>query len=208
MNSILLMLLGLTYSSQQTLIINEIKKIELSVQIAQMMGADQAYRFSGEVAQKKGIQWEEIAKHPRFQKNIASIDLQNAKKVKEIYKQHGWPKISDYGKYTARNMWLLVQHMDHDVSFQEQVLKEMQDLLRENEVIKADYAYLKDRVLVNQKQEQIYGTQGDCKKEGGWEPKPITDINNLEKRRKEMDLPTMEEYKAMFKDICPKQTRP
>ncbi|MGE0632331.1 MAG: hypothetical protein AB7O96_07990, partial [Pseudobdellovibrionaceae bacterium] len=47
-------------AAAQDPVAEEIKRIELSSKIAKMVGADQAFRFGGTVARKKGIQWEEI----------------------------------------------------------------------------------------------------------------------------------------------------
>ncbi len=188
-------------ASSQDVISQKIEKIELSVEIAKMVGADQAYRFGGTTAREKGIEWKSISEHPDYQKNLARIDSENAIKIKTIIKKYGWPKISDYGKYTARNTWLLIQHMDTDVAFQEKILLQMKSLLPKGEVIKSDYAYLVDRVQVNHGKLQIYGTQGDCVGKR-WQPKPIENIKDLDLRRSEMELPSMEEYQKMFKDIC------
>lgn len=53
-------------------------------------------------------------------------------------------------------------------------------------------AYLEDRVRVNLKQNQLYGTQ--CNEiEGRFVPRPIEDLQNVNKRRKAMGLGTLEE---------------
>lgn len=49
---------------------------------------------------------------------------------------------------------------------------------------------------------QRYGTQGNCVGPGLWEPLPIDDERNVDKRRKEVGLPTLVEYKQNFKEIC------
>lgn len=187
--------------SAQDPIADEIKRIEISAEIAEMVGPDQALRFGGNIAHKKGLKWEKISSHPDFQRKLARIDSENAKRMKVIVRQIGWPTISEYGEYTARNAWLLVQHMDADVEFQEKVLSMMKDLLSKNEVIRPDYALLYDRVQVNSGKLQLYGSQGECKG-NEWQPKPVQSPDQLDERRKEMGLPTMEEYKKMFKDVC------
>jgi len=189
------------YSNAKDLVADEIRRIELSAEIGEMVGPDQAIRFGGNVALKKGIKWEEIVAHPLYQRRLAKIDSQNARKIKSIIRQHGWPKISEFGEPTARNTWLLVQHMDSDVEFQAKILLQMTQLLDANEVIKADYALLYDRVQVNTGKLQLYGSQGGCVGKE-WLPKPIENPDEVDKRRKEMGLPTMADYKQMFKDVC------
>ncbi len=198
---IVCVMLIFTSAHSKDLIAEEIKRIELSAEIARMVADDQAFRFGGTVARKKGIEWEEISQHPLYQHKLAKIDHINEEKIKKIIKEHGWPKISDFGKYTARNTWILVQHMDTDISFQEKILLQMKLLLANEEVIKPDYAYLYDRVQVNKGELQRYGTQGECVRQQ-WEPKPIENFEEVDKRRAEMEMPTLEEYKKMFKEIC------
>lgn len=183
------------------LVADEIRRIELSAEIAEMVGPDQAIRFGGKVALKKGIMWQDISAHPHFRRKLAKIDSQNAKKIKVIIKNYGWPKISEFGEYTARNTWLLVQHMDSDVQFQAKILAQMKDLLDSNEVINADYALLFDRVQVNSGKLQLYGSQGGCVGKE-WQPKPIESPEGVDQRRIEMGLPSMAEYKQMLKDVC------
>lgn len=188
-------------ASAKDLVAEEIRRIEISAEIAEMVGPDQAIRFGGNVALKKGINWKAIAAHPHFRRKLAKIDSHNAKKIKVIIKNYGWPRISEFGEYTARNTWLLVQHMDSDVEFQTKILWHMKPLLDANEAIKADYALLFDRVQVNKGKLQLYGSQGGCVGKE-WQPKPIENPEEVDRRRKEMGLPPMEEYKQMFKDVC------
>lgn len=188
------------YAKAEDKIAREIERIELSAEIGKMVGPDQAWRFGSMVAQKKGIHLEELTKHPRFKKNLGKIDETNARKIKAIVAKHGWPTISEYGEYTSQNAWLLVQHMDNDVDFQELILKKLEDLWQKNEIKKANYAYLYDRVQVNRGRLQRYGSQGTCVGDK-WEPKPMEAPEEVDKRRAEMEMSTMAEYKKMFNCI-------
>jgi hypothetical protein len=189
------------FQAQATdLIADEIRRIELNETVAKLVAGDQAIRFGGSVAAKKGIQWEALTSHPLYQRRLAKIDGANKIAIKEIIKIHGWPKISEYGQPAAQNVWLLVQHMDDDVAYQEESLALMKDLLPD-EVDRGNYAYLVDRVRVNEGGLQVYGSQGACNGKS-WEPKPMEDPENLEKRRAEMGLPSREDYKKLFLDAC------
>ncbi len=58
-----------------------------------------------------------------------------------------------------------------------------------------DYAFLTDRVNLNIRKKQVYGTQVDY----NWKlcqafPKPIIDSLNINKRRKEVGLESIEAY--------------
>jgi hypothetical protein len=60
---------------------------------------------------------------------------------------------------------------------------------------KMDYAYLVDRVNVNQGQLQIYGTQMTLNSDStSFIPKPVISTEKLNERRTEMGLPPIERY--------------
>lgn len=126
---------------------------------------------------------------------VLDIDKANLVQMKRITKDFGWPTASLVSKRASHMSWLLVQHADSDVKFQEYCLDLMKKSLKNNEVSKKDIAYLSDRIAVNKGKPQIYGTQFYKNKKKQLVPRPITDIKNLEKRRKEADLESFETYK-------------
>src|SRR3972149_4787486 len=128
-------------------------------------------------------------------------DKKNTLKIKEIIKKFGWPTINLVGKKASHNAWLLVQHADHDIKFQKKCLKLMENIykINPNLINKTNIAYLKDRVLVNEGNKQLFGTQFYTNKKGIFGPRPIKDIKNLDKRRKEYNLPPFSEYKKLIK---------
>lgn len=124
------------------------------------------------------------------------IDFNNTEEMKRIVGKIGWPTISKVGKEGSFNAWLLVQHADHDVSFQKQCLELM---LAEppSEVAPENRAYLEDRVRVKEGRLQLYGTQffGEGDK---YAPRPIEDEENVDKRRAMVGLETMAEYRKIL----------
>ncbi|WP_413944432.1 DUF6624 domain-containing protein [Bdellovibrio sp. HCB-162] len=142
-----------------------------------------------------------------FFKRNNKLDSQNTADTKMLLKKYEWFKISVFGEKADNQGWLLVQHADLDVEFQKQVLTILERLYPLQETKPANYAYLFDRVAISSndpknRKPQRYGTQGQCVGPGQWEPWPIEDEKNVDKRRKSMGLRTMAEYKALFKDIC------
>ena len=129
------------------------------------------------------------------------IDRKHTLKMKEIIKRYGWPTINLVGKKANKNAWLLVQHADHDIRFQKRCLKLMKDIykINSNLINITNIAYLKDRILVNKGKAQLFGTQFYANKKGIFGPRPIKDIKNLDKRRKEYGLPPFSEYKRLLK---------
>ncbi|MGZ3775576.1 MAG: DUF6624 domain-containing protein [Pseudobdellovibrionaceae bacterium] len=143
----------------------------------------------------------------QFLPRSASVDAQNTDDLKELLKIYSWFKISEFGKKTDNQAWLIVQHADQDHAFQENILKILEQLFPLDETSPSNYAYLYDRVAssvddLSKRRPQRYGTQGHCVGPGQWEPWPIENPDKVDELRKSVGLGTMEEYKRMFKDIC------
>lgn len=118
----------------------------------------------------------------------------NTSRLRKIVGQYGWPGRWMVGSDGAHAAWLLAQHADSDVAFQERCLKLMGPLAERDEVLKSEIAYLTDRVLVNQKRPQRYGTQMRLV-QGRYELLPVEDPKRLDERRAEVGLFSMAEYK-------------
>lgn len=134
----------------------------------------------------------ETLKHPfKWDGHLAKT---NAKYLKQLVEQDGWPTISGVGSDAAQAAWLLVQHADHDIEFQERCLTLMQNL-PEAEVRPQNIAALTDRIRINRNLPQLYGTQfqGEGKKFG---PYPIEDEARLDERRRQFGLESFAQYKA------------
>jgi hypothetical protein len=124
---------------------------------------------------------------------MTAIDKENRDWLKSVVEKHGWPGKTLVGKDGAHDAWLLLQHADADLAFQKTCLELFKAAVKAGEAEGQDLAYLTDRVLVNEKKMQIYGTQL-VQKEGRFEPQPIEDEANVDKRRKELGMPPLAEY--------------
>lgn len=161
----------------------QVKFPDISLELEKMIKEDQDIR---EVSSGG----DEDKEHELAEK-MGEIDKKNAERLKEIVAQIGWPSISKVGKEASPAAWLLVQHADHDIEFQKVCLDFMKDESK-GEVDLHDIAYLEDRIRVNEEKPQLYGTQFNTV-EGKFVPKEIEDAENVDSRRKEMGLPTLEE---------------
>ncbi len=135
------------------------------------------------------------------------IEGKNTQRMKEMIAEIGFPTISMVGQEGMQNAWLLIQHADRDIEFQKMCLNLMKSLNPSNvdERHLRHVAYLEDRIRVNQKLPQIYGTQFH-QINGEHVPEPIEDEVNLEKRRAEMGLGTMDEQIKMMYRKYPKKS--
>lgn len=162
------------------------RRRRIAKEIIQMAKVDQKIRKS-------------YLKNPSLFKELERVDNLSLKKMKEIVKKFGWPTVSLVGKKASRLAWLLIQHADKDVDFQKHCLELMKKEVQSGEITKSDIAFLTDRILVNRNSPQIYGTQFYRDKAGKLVPKPIRDIGNIDRMRKEMNLQPFSVYLKRIK---------
>jgi len=139
--------------------------------------ADEDQRLRSEVAVKTR-QWD------------PSVDELNARRMRAIISEIGWPTISKVGAQAEHMAWLLAQHAELD--FQKECFALM---AREpaDEVCARHLAYLEDRIRVREGLPQRYGTQLQ-KSENGWELLPTLDPEDLDARRQTVGLEPIAEY--------------
>jgi hypothetical protein len=113
--------------------------------------------------------------------------------VKSIIDQYGFPGYDLVGKESSHNYWMLVQHSDFDLPFQKRALILMKVQLDKHNASGQDYAYLIDRIALNEGHQQVYGTQINMS-EKGTTIKPCIDTLNLDKRRLSVGLNPIKDY--------------
>lgn len=149
---------------------------------------------AGEKDQAIIMEIDEKGETPELVEKSEKINEQNNELIKRIVAEHGLITISKYGKKASLYAFLLVQHCNkEDLPFMESYLEKMKNDL--NDVSLEHYALLQDRVLVYQGKKQLYGTQLFFNENTGkHESRPVEDPANLNKRRKDLGLTTIEEY--------------
>lgn len=130
-------------------------------------------------------------------------DKNNLEWIKSQIEQNGWFSISRDGAAADRDAWLLVQHADDDIAYQEKILALLTDLKAHGDTSAKNYAYLYDRVAVNRGRPQRYGTQGGCRN-GERFTAPLEDATKVDALRTEVGLKPLAEYNALFR--CRKPT--
>jgi hypothetical protein len=147
----------------------------------------------------KGVELEAfwIARRPDLRKPV----VDNTEWLKGVLDRIGWFDISRFGESASLAAWLLVQHSDHDLAFQRTVLERLRAKVAAGEAQPRHLAYLVDRVAVNAGEPQTYGTQGQCRGPGDWQPLPLVDPDRLDARRADVGLEPIAAYRARFE--CP-----
>ena len=124
----------------------------------------------------------------------AELDRRHADRLQAIVAEHGWPTVDKVGSDGARSAWLLAQHADHDVGFQERALELMLAAAATEQVSPIDVAYLTDRVRINRGREQLYGTQFHEGDDGVRRPQPIEQPESVDTRRQGAGMRSLEAY--------------
>lgn len=114
--------------------------------------------------------------------------------LKTLFKENGFLGYSEVGEQSSHNFLQMVQRMDSDSIFQQEVLVVMKKQIEKINASPIEFAYLTDRVNLNQGKPQVYGTQLKINAKGtSYEPKMVIDPESINKRRAEIGLGTIEE---------------
>ncbi len=119
----------------------------------------------------------------------------NEQRLKGVLQRYGFPGYDLVGEKGSNNFWLMVQHCDKHVPFQQKVLKAMKAELPKHNADPKNYAYLTDRVLINSGKKQLYGTQLQYRFDSCQAvPRPLQDSLAVNNRRKDIGLEPIESY--------------
>ncbi len=130
--------------------------------------------------------------------------------VERIFRQFGYPGYDMVGKETSDQYFLLVQHSDFNVPFQQEVLKAVKKQVKKGNASGQSFAFLTDRTEINNGRPQVYGTQINMS--GNTTIKPCIDLDNLDKRRASVGLEPIKAYldncNEVFYQLNPQEKRP
>lgn len=129
-------------------------------------------------------------------------DADRAARLAEIIDAHGWLSSDLVGEDGASAAWLIAQHADFDVAFQQRALGLMTDAVVAGLADASELAFLEDRVAVNTGAEQTYGTQIRCRGGVAEPATPISDPGEVDQRRAGVGLEPLADYLAIFAADC------
>jgi hypothetical protein len=121
------------------------------------------------------------------------------RELKQIVARDGWPTIRLVGLEASENAALVLVHSrDHD--FQRSLLRRLQTLVEQGEILGSSVALLTDKILISEGKPQRFGTQFD------WTNKtirmlPVEDQAHLDERRAKYLLPPMAEYTKTLQQL-------
>jgi len=117
--------------------------------------------------------------------------------ARKIMEANGFPNHDMVGAVATHKFWMIIQNLDTYPDFQMHVLRSMAGAVEQNKAAKLDFAYLTDRVLLNQQQPQHYGTQVyyDAS-EKTYKTHPVDDVARTNERRAELGLAPLDDFLA------------
>ena len=124
---------------------------------------------------------------------MRAVDADNVAWLARVVAEHGWPGRSLVGDDGAHAAWLLAQHADADPAFQRTCLDLLAAAADAGEATRPQLAYLTDRVLLAEGQEQVYGTQTEPSG-GRYAPGRLRDPDSVDERRAAVSLGPIAEY--------------
>ncbi|WP_217167402.1 DUF6624 domain-containing protein [Streptomyces sp. AC512_CC834] len=126
------------------------------------------------------------------------LTARHGDRLGEIMDEYGWPTAEMVGEEAARAAWLIAQHADRQLDVQRRALKMMQEAVSADLASPRELAFLRDRTLVNEGRNQVYGTQIAGVKDGAPVPWPCQEPERMDELRAEVGIEPFDEYVAKF----------
>ncbi len=162
----------------------------LQAELLQMQEIDQIAAYKNYIAPRK----EKMTTQQR-ETYKDSVFKAHHKRLGVIFDQYGFPGYDLVGKSGSKAFWLMTQHFDEYVDFQQKILKAMKREVKRGNANGKNYAYLTDRVLVNTGKKQKYGTQVLYDNSVGKPyPKPLQNPKKVDKYRRAVGMEPLHKY--------------
>jgi len=174
---------------------------ELQNEIMKMYVDDQAVRgnLMEDIISKYNIDKSEITKD-----NGVTVDERNRNRLKEIFKEFGFPNSKLIGRDAMQGIFFIIQHSDGDKEWQKLQLYNIEKAVENGDMVGQKYAYLYDRIKINSGEKQLYGTQF-AKVDPINKTVELADTENvkdLDKRRMKIRMMPIDMYKKyMLKNL-------
>ena len=160
---------------------------ELAKQLQAMAELDQIAAY---IPQGKYKEWP-IEKWKAFKDSVYTT---NERKVKNIFTMYGYPGFDLVGESGESDFWVMVQHCDHDPTFQKAVLKALKEEVKKKNAQPSHLALLTDRVQINTGKKQIYGTQMSYRENGQAYAFDLQDASKVDEKRAALEMEPLKEY--------------
>jgi hypothetical protein len=140
--------------------------------------------------------------HPRMEEAHRA----NAKRLREIISEFGWPGRALVGDEGADAAWLIAQHSIGEPSFMRHCRDLLDDASTRGDVPRWQFAYIDDRIRVFEGSPQRYGTQFRDGPDGP-QPYPLEDAARVEEWCRDLGLPPLADVLARAQATPPPKPR-
>jgi len=114
--------------------------------------------------------------------------------IEPIVRRFNYPGFDLIGNYGSYQLWVLVQHLDKHVDFQEYALEMLFQQVQRQNASSQNYAFLSDRISINKGGRQRYGTQVYYDVNGVAKVKPIEVNLKVDSLRLAIGLDSLQSY--------------
>ncbi|MFI9341350.1 DUF6624 domain-containing protein [Streptomyces sp. NPDC052773] len=140
------------------------------------------------------------ADDPAEQLRWRRITAEHGDRLNEIMDEVGWPTADLVGEEAARAAWLIAQHADRQLDVQRRALRLLEAAVGAGRASARELAFLRDRTLVNEGREQIYGTQiAGVRGDGSPVPWPCAEPERVDELRTGAGIEPFDAYVARFR---------
>ncbi len=178
------------YESQN----GRIKNKPFARALFRMIIKDQGFMYVGNLEREKYLKNGGNFSTPAIYPILAMEEKnhqENKDTLLELLDQYGWPTSSAVTEHAAAGVALIINHTTYEI--RSKYFPMLEKAFKNGEAQPLRYAKMKDRLLVEEGKEQLFGTQ--WKFEGSERvPHPIEDPEDVDKRRAEIGLGSLSEY--------------
>ncbi len=138
---------------------------------------------------------------------MTAVDRENTARLIELLKDIGWPTAERFDHATTNTAFLIVQHSGH-LRLMRTALPLIEEDARRDPELGQNYALLHDRLQLNLGESQRYGTQLSRRADGALYLDRLEDPADVDARRREMGMTSLEAYLALFESMGHNVERP
>ncbi|WP_421871011.1 DUF6624 domain-containing protein [Marinoscillum sp.] len=171
-----------------------IKNKTFARELFRMIIRDQGFMYAGNIERRKYMQNGGYFSTPAIFPVLAMEEKnlqENQKRLFGLLDQYGWPTASEVTEYAAAGAALIINH----AAYEDRVkyFPMLEEAFNQGEAQPLRYAKMKDRLLIEEGKQQLYGTQYTFER-AERVPLPIHEPQYVDQRRAEIGLEPLVVY--------------
>jgi hypothetical protein len=135
-----------------------------------------------------------------YNAEMEKIHIDNARKLKHIIKEIGFPSIPKVGQDAYDAAWLIIQHAISLPIFMKSCLRLMKK--EKKDINPVHIAYLEDRICFFENKPQLYGSQFDWDENGVLCPHKYDDLDKVNERRHKLGLNSLQQQTLHLQNLA------